>query len=163
MASRDRLNAATALAVVRIACGLVMLRGGRDAGAQTETLGETISQLVSSGLAERWAPLRTWADAVLLENPDATAFLWRVGLMTAGLALTLGVLVRPACALAVVLVLHGWWFGPAESHALHFVLLACMVVLGLAGAGRTLGFDAALDRGAPRWLTWAPPRRGDIF
>jgi uncharacterized membrane protein YphA (DoxX/SURF4 family) len=161
MAQRDRQSAALSLALVRVVTGLILLRGGRAAAGQAASLAATIEGFVREGLEQRSGPLRTWSRSVLLENPDALAFLWHSGLSLVGLALLFGALVRPACGIAAVFVLHGWWFGPSTSHALHLLLLACFAALAGAGAGSTLGVDGILDRTLPRWLTWAPRRRRD--
>ncbi len=151
------------LAAVRIAVGLILLGGAREASRQADFLGQLIRDSVLLDLDQRTSLLRSWGGKVLLENPEALAFLWRTGLWVCGLALLFGALVRPASAIAAVLVLHGWWFGPSTEHALHMLLLVCLAACGMTGSGSTLGFDATLDRSAPRWLTLAPRRRGDIF
>ncbi len=150
------------LGFVRFGAGLVLLSAGWTALRTGLPDGDALTALLQGAEAKSF-PFGAWAESVLAENPPALALLWRVLLLASGLLLTLGALTRPAAAIAALLVVHAWAYGPAESHALHFLLLVILAVSAWTRAGRSMGLDSALDRMLPRSVTWTPRSKKDLF
>lgn len=160
--SSSNATARQGLGILRLSTGLVLLGAGWTAIRTGQPDGDALGALLEGADAKPF-PFGSWAGSVLSENPPALALLWRVLLFASGLLLTLGALTRPAAAAAAVLTVHAWAYGPAESHALHFLVLVSLAVAAWTRSGRTLGLDAALDRMLPRSVTWTPPSKKDLF
>lgn len=161
MASSSVPRPTAGLVLVRVGAGLLLFRAGWSALAGGAPDGAAIRDRVEAALPDLAAPTRWWADAILLENPDAIAFLWRWLALAAGAGLIAGVLVRPFGAIAAVLMANAWVYGSSDLRAFHFLLGLCCVACAWSRAGRTLGLDVVVDATAPTWLTWAArPRRG---
>ena len=61
---------------------------------------------------------------------------------------------RPAAALALVLLAGVHFAGPVAYRELTLLLAVCALACAGSRAGRRLGCDEYLDRRLPRWLTW---------
>ncbi len=147
------------LVLVRVAAGVVLFGAGRGFIGAVAPDGPAIAALVESTSATASGPVAWWGRVVLLENPDALAFLWPWLLTLTGAALFLGLLVRPAGYLASFAMLHGMVYGRAETTLLHALLAVMALGCAVALAGRRLGLDALVGESLPSGLTWTRAER----
>jgi uncharacterized membrane protein YphA (DoxX/SURF4 family) len=147
------------LAAVRATCGAILLRAGWSGLAAGAPAGPDLRALLEARQESLPATLAWWSRTVLLENPDAVAWLWRWLLPLVGLALLVGALTRPLGLLAGLLLLHAYAYGSPQLATQHLLLGTCAVICATAGAGRTFGADALLVGTLPSWLTWTEPRK----
>jgi uncharacterized membrane protein YphA (DoxX/SURF4 family) len=153
MARREEPRPSWGLVVVRVAAGWVLMREGWRLVRATLPTGPEIDVLVRTAHDGLPGPLRWWANTVLLENPEALAFLWRWALLVAGLGLLIGFLTRPLGLLAGILMAHGALFGRPEQSLAHALLLIMVLGAALSQAGTRAGLDASLLDHLPSWLT----------
>ena len=159
MASSSEQRPTAGLALVRVATGALLTRSGLLGLPGEDTGGAYVRDSVEASLPDLPGLARWWGESVLLENPDAIAFLWKWLVLAAGLGLLFGALTRPLGAIATLLMLNAWLFGSAESALLHLLLAACCFGCFISGAGRTLGLDVFLDSTLASWITWSPKRK----
>ncbi len=154
--ARARRNESTptlGLALIRFVTGLVLLHHGWLGASEARPGPEDIEQSVSASLGELGTVLSAWGE-LLLESPDGAAVLWRWGALILGLLFTLGALMRPAGAFAVLFLSHGLVYGPQEHELAFLLLLVSSLSCAASGAGRRMGLDALFDQHFPSWITW---------
>ena len=140
------------LVIVRLATGLTLLREG------WERIADGAGSWVVEGAAHRIAAspdyFKWWGQEVLLRWPAlfSTLACWSAFLL--GVALFLGVLVRPAGWLSAFLLANVYFAGPAEHESYVLLLSACALACAVGSAGRRVGFDELLEPRLPAWLTW---------
>ncbi|QDU66796.1 DoxX family membrane protein [Engelhardtia mirabilis] len=159
MASSSQPRPTAGLVLIRVAAGALLTRAGLLGLPGETTGGAYIRDSVEAALPDLPGLARWWGESVLLENPDAIAFLWKWLVLAVGLGLVFGALTRPLGAIGTLLMLNAWLFGAAESALLHLLLAACCFGCFMSGAGRFLGLDLVLDASLAQWLTWAPKRK----
>lgn len=154
MATSTPSRPTAGLALVRVACGLILVRSGWTALGGDGPTGSDIRDRVQAALPDLSGPLRWWGETFLLENPDAIAFLWQWLVLAVGAALVIGALSRPMGVIATVLMVNAWAYGSPEAQLLHLLLAVCCLACAISRAGRTAGLDAVLESSLPPWLTW---------
>ncbi len=159
MSRRSDVHPSLGLVLVRATAGGLFLGSGRGWLGAPNPEGPAIAALVQSAAADLPGPLAWWGRVVLLENPDALAFLWPRVLTLSGLGLLLGFLVRPLGVLAAVALTHALVFGREEVALLHLCLAAMALASALSQAGRRIGLDGALLEALPNWMTWSSSTR----
>lgn len=117
--------------------------------------GPAVAALVGASAPGLPGPLSWWGRVVLLENPDALAFLWPWVLTVTGAALVLGFLTRPMGVIASVVLLHALLYGRPEMALLHAALLVMALASAISEAGRRIGLDGALGDALPTGVTWS--------
>lgn len=140
------------LVLVRLATGAALCAAGWQkllTGA-----GPWIVERTAERVAVAPAPFAWWGREVLLRSPETFALLYSWSAFVAGVLLIVGALVRPASALACVLLANVYFAGPVQHRELVALLAVCALACGQARAGRRIGLDAWLDGRLPRWLTW---------
>lgn len=144
-------NVNIGLVIIRVTLGLLLLLHGwayitAESGVPNLIAGSDFSSPVFT-----W-----WGENLVAKHPHgaSTLIVWIEFL--AGVALTLGALVRPVGTLIAVIMLSFALSGGRELQ-LELVILAGSCALGcaIAGAGRLFGLDSMLDLQLPRWLSWA--------
>ncbi len=145
------------LVLIRFTLGCVACLHGWRFLQSASPDGRFLRRAVEESLAGASPFFRFWGESVLLENPDAFAFLLRIGVLACGISFVLGAFVRPAgwclgffCAQALV------YTGAArtDTRLLFLVLGICALGCAIGGAGRRLGLDRFVDRRFPSWVTW---------
>jgi len=142
------------LAFIRLVTGLVLLSHGWHWVSESPIDGEVVERSVKSSLGELGTALSAWGEFCLLENPDALALLWQWAALILGLLFTVGALVRPAGALAVLFLAHGLVYGPVDQELPFLLLMVSCLACAASGAGRRAGLDAVFDQHFPSWITW---------
>ena len=140
------------MVLVRLATGGALLAVGWQrirTGADAWLVESTAERIATAP-----APFAWWGQKVLLGSPGLFAQVFCWGAFAAGVGLFLGVLVRPAAALAVALLVHVYFAGPPHRGELALLLGLCALACALARAGRRVGIDASLEERLPAWLTW---------
>jgi len=140
------------LVLVRLATGGFLLAGGWP--KLVSGSGPWLVESAAERIAGAPAPFAWWGREVLLRSPELFAQLLSWGAFVCGTLLFLGALVRPAAALALVLLVHVHFAGPLPYRELTLLLGVCALACGLSRAGRRLGCDELLDRRLPAWITW---------
>jgi len=142
------------LVLVRLATGGLLLASGWQ--KLVSGSGPWLVESTAERIAAAPAPFAWWGREVLLRSPELFARVLSWGAFACGTLLFLGALVRPAAALALVLLANVYFAGPVAYRELTLLLGVCALACGLSRAGRRLGFDPQLDEHLPRWLTWVP-------
>jgi uncharacterized membrane protein YphA (DoxX/SURF4 family) len=141
------------MVLVRLATGTALCAAGWQkllTGAGPYIVERTAERIAEAPTAFAW-----WGREVLLRSPETFALVFSWGAFAAGVLLILGALVRPASALAVVLLANVYFAGPVQQRELVALLAVCALACAQARAGRRIGLDEWLDPRLPRWLTWA--------
>ena len=140
------------LVLVRVASGAALLGAGWQ--QLRAGLGPWLVESTAERIAVAPAAFAWWGREVLLGSPllFAHAFAW--GAFIAGTLLFLGALVRPAAAVALVLLVHVYLAGPLRYRELALLLAVCVGACAISRAGRRIGCDEWLDERLPGWLTW---------
>jgi uncharacterized membrane protein YphA (DoxX/SURF4 family) len=160
MAPKNAEFPAFGLILIRIVVGVSIASAGFrliGAGVDADVVLERSEAIEAAPALFAW-----WGEAVLLGFPGFFAFLLAWGQALGGMALVVGVLVRPVGALLAFTMLNIYFAGsadPAEPARLALILATCCVALAASGAGRVFGFDRGLDATLPSWLTWSNRRR----
>jgi len=154
MGSSSDNHPTAGLALIRMAVGGILLRTGWLALSDGGVTGPQIRATVEGALSDLPSLARWWGASVVLENPDAIAFLWRWLTLATGLGLLFGALTRPLGLIATLLMANAYLFGSPDLQLLHFLMALCCLACAISRAGRTLGLDAALEPAFPSWLTW---------
>lgn len=153
MARKEDPRPSWGLVLVRVAAGWVLVREGWRLVRSELPSGGELAAWVTRAQEELPGPLGWWARTVLLENPEALAFLWRWLLLLSGVGLLFGLLTRPMGLLAGLLMAHGAFFGRPEMVLAHGLLLAMALGAALSQAGTRAGFDGALIDKLPAWMS----------
>jgi len=147
------------IVLVRMAFGLLLFSYGWGAVRADRPDPAALEDMLRGGMDELAGLLASWGEFVLLENPDAIAFLWSWGSLGFGLLFLLGALVRLTGCLAALALTHAWVFGPPEHASMMLFLAACALACASARAGNQLGLDPWLERHLPSWLSLRGPKR----
>lgn len=147
------------IVLVRLALGLFALVWGWSAVRDGRPDPLVLEDQVRGGLDELSGALASWGELLLLENPDAIAFLWSWGTLVFGALFVLGALVRLAGCLGALALTHAWVFGPEAHSAWMLFAAACAIACASERAGNQLGLDPWLEDMLPAWLSLRGPRR----
>lgn len=141
------------LVLVRLTVGLALVQAGWQ--KITDGVGPWIVESTASRIASSPDYFSWWGQEILLRWPDFFAVVLSWGAFTVGVALFLGVLVRPAGWFAALLLANVYFAGPALHQPYVLLLAVCAIACSVGRAGRRVGFDELLDPRLPSWLTWA--------
>lgn len=159
MAASESKGPCAGMVVVRVALGLTLFLHALGAIRSGMPDGFALGNQVRARLDDVPSVAAFWGESVLLENPDAVAFLWRWAVLILGAALLAGALTRPVGWLTTLLLLHGWLYGPELTGPACLFAAACAAGCALSRAGHRLGLDPLLEQMLPSWLTWRGPRK----
>ena len=141
------------IVLLRIALGAVLLwHGARlfDSGVGPWMVENTAHRIAEAPDAFAW-----FGQNVALRLPAVSAWLYVGAMLLAGCALFLGALVRPAGAVAMLLMLIAFYAGPVGKQEYAFLIAVCALVCFMSNAGTRVGVDQALVGRLSPLITWS--------
>ena len=141
------------IVLLRIALGAVLLRHGTrlfDSGVGAWMVENTAHRIAEAPDYFAW-----FGQNIALRLPAVCAWLYVGAMLLVGCALFLGALVRPACAVAVLLMLTAFYAGPVGKQEYAVLIAVCALVCFISNAGTRVGVDQALVGRLSPLITWS--------